>query len=154
MCIPLAALAAGAAITGAVVGAAGNIAQGNYNAAVARANAANLDYAATDAIQRGQIAADQRRQDTARIIGSQRAAMSGVQLSGGSSLDVLVGTAGIGAQDALTIENNAAREAWGYRTQAGYARQQAKFAKSQGYFGAASTILTGSMQAAGILNHK
>jgi hypothetical protein len=80
--------------------------------------------------------------------------MSGVELSGGSSLDVLVGTAGIGAQDALTIQNNAAREAWGYRTQAGYARQQAKFAMSQGLFGAASTILTGSMQAGDILSKR
>lgn len=152
MCVPLAALAAGAAIAGATVSAVGQIAQGQYNASVARSNAANLDAAAADATTRGGIAANQRRADTQRVIGSQRAGMSGVDLSTGSSLDVLVGTAGIGEQDALTIENNAAREAWGYRTQAGYARQQAKFAQSQGFFGAGSTILTGSMQAGSLLS--
>lgn len=152
MCAPLAALAAGAALVGAGVSAVGQIASGQYNAAVDRQNAANLDYAAADATTRGDIAANQKRSDTQRVIGAQRAGMSGVDLSTGSSLDVLVGTAGIGEQDALTIQNNAAREAWGYKTQANYARNQARFSKSQGYFGAASTILTGSLQAQGILS--
>jgi hypothetical protein len=36
----------------------------------------------------------------------------------GTALDLLGDTAQIGEEDALTIRNNAAREAWGYRNQA------------------------------------
>lgn len=145
MCLPIAALAIASMVAGTVVSAVGQIQAGNYANAIARQNARNLTSAARDAVDRGEVASGRQGQETRRLMGAQRAAgaASGIDLSSGSALDILVATAGIGEQDAQTIRNNAAREAWGYRTQAAEQVAQGKLAKRQGLFGAGSTLLTG-----------
>lgn len=61
---------------------------------------------------------------TKKIIGSQRAALAaqGIRIDEGSARDVQMETADIGELDAMNIRNNAAREAFGYKSQ-GIAQQ-------------------------------
>ncbi|MHB0785574.1 virion core protein, T7 gp14 family [Bradyrhizobium sp. 5.13L] len=133
-------------------------ASGQYSAAVSEMNATLADRRAKDAIERGQIAEQRKRQEVAAIVGKQRAAMSanGVDLTFGSPLDTLIDTATMGEIDALTIRTNANREAYDYRVQAANGRANATLQRSQadsaemgGYLKAAGTILGGGGQAYG-----
>ena len=96
--------------------------QDAYNAQsqIAKNNAVIAGWQAEDAITRGDQAATASRVKTARLKGSQRAALAanGVDLSVGSAQHVLNDTDYLGALDANRLIDNAAREAWGYRTQA------------------------------------
>jgi hypothetical protein len=151
MCLPLGVLAIGAGLAGTAMSAVGQIQAGKYNAAVADQNARNLDRAALDAENRGDYAAAKQGVATQRILGSQRAAAGamGIDMSSGSALDILVATAGIGEEEAQTIRNNAAREAWGLRSEAAQQRVQGRLARRQGILGGATTILTGLASAGG-----
>lgn len=94
------------------------------NAAISRAQAA-------DSLKRGEFEADQQRIKTAGAVGTQRAgfAGNGVDVNSGSAALVQDDTAALGELDALTIRNNAAREAWGYNIQADQYEQAAGNAK-------------------------
>jgi hypothetical protein len=77
-------------------------------------------------------------------------AASGVDINSGSAADVQANTATIGALDEATIRNNAAREAFGYTTQATDYLTRARFARTAASNAAlgvegdeASTLLTG-----------
>jgi hypothetical protein len=122
----------------------------DYNAAVAEVQA-------KDAITRGAEDEHRFRSSIRTLIGSQRAAFaaSNVDVSFGSAVDVQADAAELGELDALTIRNNAAREAWGYNVQADDLRKRAEIARKEGvyfeqqgraaatgaYIGAAGTIL-------------
>ncbi len=130
-------------------------ASGRYSAAVSEMNATLADRRAKDAIERGQIAEQRKRQEVAGIVGKQTAAMAanGVDLSFGSPLDTLIDTATMGEIDALTIRTNANREAYDYRVQAVNGRANAALQRSQadaaevgGYLKAGGTILGGGGQ--------
>lgn len=90
-----------------------------YQSAVARNNAITAEYQAQDALKRGEIAEEQQRRRTAMLKGSQtaRLAANGIDISEGSALQILSDTDWMGEQDALTVRDNAAREAWGFREQ-------------------------------------
>lgn len=150
--LPIASLALGAVGTGlSVVGQmnqqAAMGAQQNYLAQQSRQRQMLADQQARDAIQRGQVAEQKQRDLTAQRIGTQQAALAaqGTDLAG-SPTDILGDTARAGEQDALTIKNNAAREAWGYQVQgAGYgadASMRDTFRPS--YLGAGSSLLMGA----------
>lgn len=105
-----------------------------------------------DAIERGQLEEQRKRQDVARILGNQQVAMAanGVDLTFGSPLDTLVDTAVLGELDALTIRSNAYREAYDHevdavnkRAGASLTRMEGSAAKTGGYLKAAGTVLTG-----------
>lgn len=72
-----------------------------------------------DAIARGGNEANRAQLRGAQVKGSQRAAMAanGVDLGYGSALEVITDTDYLTAVDVQTIQQNAAREAWGYRVQ-------------------------------------
>ncbi len=156
----IATIAAVASIGGTIMGAVGQLQAGdaaakaaNYNAAVARNNQIIAEQQAQDALKRGQIAEDEQRRKTAQIRGAQRASLaaSGVALDQGAPLDILGDTAAFGELDALTIRNNADREAYGYRVQgmnfaaeAGLADARAGAARQAGMIGAAGTLLSGA----------
>lgn len=95
-------------------------AQANYQAQVADNNAKVARMQAEDALQRGQIEEQQHRRKVQQMLSTQRVGIgaSGFDLSDTTSQDILGDTAMFGEYDALTIRNNAAREAWGYRNQA------------------------------------
>jgi hypothetical protein len=121
MCWPLAVMA-----VGAVVSAKGASDQAQaqkdslaYQAQVAANDAQLSEWQAQGVEQQGVEAEGKQRLQTANLKGTQRAtlAANGVALGEGSALDILAGTDYMGEQDALTIRDNAARQAWGYRTQ-------------------------------------
>lgn len=91
-----------------------------YNAAVERNNGLLYEYRARDAITRGQTETASVRLRTAATIGAQRAAMAarGLSLDEGSPLNILLDSKYMGELDALTVSDNAAREAWALRESA------------------------------------
>jgi hypothetical protein len=134
-------------------------AQGQYTKKVYDQNAKTADLEAQDAIDRGQIQEQRSRLATRQNIGASRAAQaaSGVDVSSGSAADVQASEAGIGALDALTVRNNAAREAWGYKVEGVNLRQQGELAAFAGDQAAAgyraqslNTVLTGAVNTYGI----
>lgn len=152
-------------IAGTALSGMGMIQQGNaaaaaskYNAQVAEMNATLADRRAKDAIERGQVAEQQKRAEVAQLQGRQRAAMAanGVDLTFGSPLDTLVDTAVLGELDALTIRQNANREAYDYRVggvnsraDAGLSRMNASSARTGAYLSAGGTVLGGASKAYG-----
>jgi hypothetical protein len=114
-------------LAGAVTGAAGaySSSQGakaayEAQAQVAANNAVIAGWQADDATMRGGKSATASRAKTLQLKGDQRAAMAanGIDLSVGSAQEILTDTDYFGQIDANTIVDNAAREAWGYRSQA------------------------------------
>jgi hypothetical protein len=145
--------AAGAVQQGQAAGAAGR-----FNQQIAEMNATMAERRAKDALERGAVAEQRKRQEVAGIIGKQTAAMAanGVDLAFGSPLDTLTDTAVMGELDALTIRTNTAREAYDYRVQAVNQRAQGSLermkgdaAETGGYLKAGGTILGGGGQAYG-----
>jgi len=161
MCELMTALTIGSTVLGAVGAVqAGQAAaaSGRYTAQVQEMNATLADRRAKDAIERGQIAEQRKRQEVAAIVGKQTAGMAanGVDLTFGSPLDTLIDTATMGEIDALTIRTNANREAYDYKVQAVNSRSNATLSRAQadaaetgGYLKAGATILGGGGQAYG-----
>lgn len=113
-----------------------------------RKNALFLNRAATDAKQRGLKDADLSRVGTQQLIGSQRAAMaaSGGQVDTGSNAILQQDAAQLGEFEALTIANNAAREAYGYQIQATDASGKASGLSSQAGNVVMKSVLGGALQ--------
>lgn len=95
-------------------------------------NATVAGWQADDATAAGRFAAQQTMQKGAQVKGSQRAAMAanGVDLGGESAQRVLTDTDYISAMDSTTLQNNAERQAWGYRMQSKNLTDQASAARS------------------------
>jgi hypothetical protein len=106
-------------------------------------NALLAEYQSQDALERGVVEERTMRRQTNKVIGAQRAnlAAQGVDVNKGSALDVQADAAYLGELDAITIRNNAAKEAWGYRVAATDARARGDIARREGTFGAFTTIL-------------
>ena len=124
--------------------------EGEFQSSMYQSNARIQALMATDAINRGEKEAVKAKQAANRLIGSQRVAMGaqGIDLESGSALDIQAETASLGAQDALTIRNNAWREAWGYRTAENEYTSRAKYAQITGTSKSRNTILTGGLSIA------
>lgn len=123
----------------------------NYQATVNRNNAQVAEWQAQDALQRGAKAEQAQRLKVAQLKSAQRAgfAARGIALDEGSPLNILNDTDYMGELDALTIRDNAAKEAWGARTQgANYSSDAAMLgarADAESPLGAGfSTLLTGA----------
>lgn len=149
MCDIMMALTVGSTLLGAV----GQVQQGQataaaqrYNAQVQEMNATLSERRAKDAIERGQADEQRKRQQVAGLVGQQTAAMAanGVDLSFGSPLDTLVDTAALGELDALTIRTNANREAYDFRVDAVNKRAGASMSRAS-----ADNAVTGSLLNAG-----
>jgi hypothetical protein len=137
-------------LIGAGMGAAGDMEQGKIDEATAETNRRLSIAQANDALLRGSIEEQRYRREVAQIVGGQKAAFGQRNVAvSGTALDLLSDTAQIGEEDALTIRNNAAREAWGYRNQANEASRWGANAKSNAYGRAGSTLLTSGAQAYG-----
>lgn len=134
MCVPslmpsagtLGSLSTGLQIAGAVSGVLGSYSSSKatkqayeYQAKVNENNAKIAEWQAADAITRGQKSEQQLRLKAAQLKGSQRAGMAarGVSLDEGSPLSILQDTEYMTENDALTVRDNASKEAWAYRNQ-------------------------------------
>lgn len=130
----------------------GGIVQGNATKQAAEAqarideqNAAVADMASADAVSRGRTQETVSRLKGGERIAAQTAgyAASGVDVQSGSAQDVEAATALTNELDAQMIRANAAREAWGYRTQAGQFRLRAQLARQTGQALGNEQILAG-----------
>lgn len=114
----------GAATIGGFVGqrqqAGAMLAQGAYTQRLNEWNAQIAQLQAQDAIKRGEIAAERAGTQTGIMIGAERAgtAAGNIDANSGTAASIQADTAKFGALDELTIRNNAARQAWGYQTEA------------------------------------
>ncbi len=151
MCVTLAIAALAMTAASGVAAAQAAKQQGETAADIARYNSDTQKFQAKDAIERGDIAAEQQRQKVNQIRGSQVASLGamGVETTTGSAGAVLDDTARLGALDVATIRANAARQAWGYENQASIDLMQGAAEKQAGknrYYG---TLLTTGAQVAG-----
>jgi Tfp pilus assembly protein FimV len=105
--------------TGAYFGAASKKSSLGFDAQIAELNAQQSERQAQQTLAAGQMQKQQSQLRTAQLKSTQRAAMSanGVDITEGSARDILTSTDVVGQTDANTIEANAVRSAWGYRTQ-------------------------------------
>lgn len=154
----IALLAGGQAISGFIDSrkqAKGVERMGAYEAQVLETNAQYSEQQAKDVLEIGKEQESRHMAQVRQLIGSQRAAIgaSGIDISSGSAKDIQEEAAFLGELDRLTIQNNAAREAWGYRVQAQDLRNRAKLAKMGALnqasgirAGGYSTLLTGAAQ--------
>lgn len=153
-----------ATIGSAAIGTMGAIQQGNaakasadYNAQVQNNNAKISLQNATFAGQKGAAAAEAESMKTRAKVGAITAnqGASGVDIGSGSSVDVRSSASEMGELSAINIRSNAAREAYGYQTDAAGDKAQAQLDKAEGrnaqtagYMNAGKTILGAAGSAA------
>ncbi len=151
-------------LAGGVASAYGQIAQSKaaasaakFNATVSEENAQIATQKAAWAGEEGDQAASKSEMGTAAAAGHIKASQgaSGVEVGTGSFADVDKSVKEIGMLDALTIRSNAARQAYGYQTEAYSDKAQTELdqfsAKNDaiaGKIGAASTLLSSGANAA------
>jgi hypothetical protein len=137
--------------TSTVLSAAGMVQSASAQASAKKAQAAQAERAAL--ISRQQAAAEEEKQRrlSRRAQGSAVANVgaSGITLEG-SPLDVLEDSAMEEELDALTIRYNGEIGAMTYESEAAMARSGAAAARTAGYYGAASSLLSGAAKIAGI----
>lgn len=117
-------------------------------AAVAQAadNQRLAEDAAADATARGGQLAGRARMQGSQLVGAQKVgyANSGVDSTVGTPADVAGQTRMMSELDAKTMENNAAREAWGFRRHGLQYGQQAALEAAKGSARQTATFLTGA----------
>lgn len=106
-------------------------------------NATMAREAAADATARGNQEAGRTRIKASQLIGAQKTAYaaSGVDSTVGTAADVQASTRMVSELDAKTIENNAAREAWGFRKQGSRFTGEAARIRTRGDAKIAGTLL-------------
>ena len=141
----MALIPAAIAVVGGVMGAQNAKQQGAFQSAMLDQNAAYKELAAKDTERQGQLDADRHRRSVQQLIGTQRtsAAGNGIDVNSGTAALIQDDTAQFGELDALTIANNAAREAWGLRVGARNDRMNARFATQNARSNATGSILGG-----------
>ena len=146
MCTLISALSAGASLFTGIAQANNAKAQANAQAAAMEANARNADILAHDAIERGGQDELKLRRSLAQVAGNQsvQAASSGIDSNSGSVLDARNASISEGEHDAEAIRFNAARERWGYISQARNLNNQAAYTRAAGK-SAADNVLFGNI---------
>ncbi len=138
-----------AALGGAYSSAQAQRAQGEFQRSQYELNARYSELQAKDAERRGTLAANRKRLEGRQVQGAQRAALAaqGLDVNSGTAAIVQGETQTLSELDAITIKNNAFREAWGHRVSAITDRSRGRFASMAGRYGARNTLLTGGLQA-------
>jgi hypothetical protein len=118
---------------------------GAFQSAMLTQNAGFKQQTADETINAGNTSADWQRVRTGQAVGTQRTAQAanGIDVNSGSAAQLQDDTAMLGELDALTIQNNAAREAYGYRVQARQDLLNANQSVKNGNTAATGSILGG-----------
>jgi len=126
-------------------------AQAKYQKQMADQNAKMAETQAQDALARGDRSAQDVKKQGQRVIGAQRVALAaqGINLDSGTALELQQDTAAQAARDAVTVRNNAWREAWGYKVEAINQTAQGAFIQATAKSQSAFTLMTGGAQAIG-----
>ncbi len=132
-----------------------------YDAKVADNNAIISDWQASDAVTRGQVSEGRSKMKTAQLKGSQTASLAarGLDVSEGSALNILQDTQYMGELDAAVIKDNAARESYGFRTEATNSRMKAAVLRARADAespnrAAFNSLLGGAGQVASVFGRK
>lgn len=137
--------------------------QGEFEAQALEYNASIADMQAADALEIGEDQQQLHMLEVRRLIGEQRTTLagSGVDISSGTALDIQEDSAFLGEIDRQMIASNAAREAWGFKAQAGDIRNRARLTRAgakniaQSYRNQAiSTMIGGAVDVATIYRNK
>jgi hypothetical protein len=141
----LAAAALVASVAGTAMSAYSEIQQGKEQQQWSEYNAAVAERDAASAKQSAEYEAGQKRKETQKLLGRQRAlyGKAGVTLEG-SPLLMMEETASEGEIDALMIEREGKLRAGSYQSEAALSRMKGSAAKRAGYYGAGSSLLTGA----------
>lgn len=123
-------------------------AQGQFQQQMAEINQRFANIKADQVVRQGDDQANQLHRRGLQVQGSQRsaAASQGIRVDDGSAADAVDQTRYLSANDQITTRNNAWREAFGIRTQAGFNVTQAKFQTMANNNAANGTLLGGAMQ--------
>lgn len=132
-------------LAGSMMQAQGQTQNANFQSGMMKQNALFKEQAAQETIAAGDTSADWQRVRTGQAVGTQRSvqAANGIDVNSGSAAQLQDDTAMLGELDALTIQNNAAREAYGYRVQAQQDRLNAVQTVQNGRTAATGSILGG-----------
>lgn len=139
-------------IAGTMIQADAQKREGEYARLQGQMNARLAEVNAKDAEVRGKREADNVRRQARQMSGSQKAAMAaaGLSVEGDTSAAQIIDETGVmGELDAQTVQNNAFKEAWGFRQEAAQQRFRGNMAKRMGNWGAEMTYLSGGIQLAG-----
>lgn len=139
------------ATLGLLSGAAEALAQyssGQDAGRIANQNASLLNKSAKQAIAQGEDRVGAISRQARQITGQQRASFAGqgVSVESGSAADVQEETALLAGEDIARVRNNAALEAFGFRTRAYNEKQVGAAARRAGAFSAGSTLLGAAYQ--------
>lgn len=112
-------IGAGVSIYGGIQEAKAQRQQAKFNQEIANRNKARALAAAQDAERRGKQEALRKERSARQLVSRQRAvlAANGMDVASGSSVDLMRDTLQIGKADAMTIRENARREADEFRAQ-------------------------------------
>lgn len=119
---------------------------GRHNKQLEDHNAEIAGQMADDAIARGVEQERLLRGEYKKLVGTERniLASQGMDLEADTASAILLDTARQKEIDALTLRNNAAREAWGYKVQAYDYSAKGNLFKREADFGAFNTVLSGA----------
>lgn len=147
-------------IASGVVGAIGTLSQAGAASATAQSQAQAAQYNATierqradAALQQADAQEEQSRRNSRKVIGAQRAALveNGIGLDSGTGSDLVQDSTLNAEMDALNIRYQGQLNARGFNAQAALddysseaAKSRADSALTAGFFGAASSVLTGA----------
>lgn len=146
------ALSTGIGVASSIQQSKAQQAQAEYQADVARENQKLAEQQASAQRREGYENMIAKRQETAKLIGRQRAAAgaSGATVDVGSNVDLQADTASQGEIDAINLYNqgldkgyNSEIQAWNYGSQASAYDSQASNSASSGWMNAAGTALGG-----------
>jgi hypothetical protein len=120
-------------------------------ARISRSNQQAAEKAAAQSLERGSFEAGLIRQKGTKLVAAQRSryAAGGIDVTGGSALEVQAETAYLSDLDARTTALNAALEAWGYRKQGATFSAQAAAQIRAGQNASSATLLGGAGSAIG-----
>ena len=140
----LATTSAATALAAGGISAYGQYQQGQVAKQVGRNNQQMAEYAATDALRRGEEDAIKVRQRASMVKGAQRASMAakGLDLGVGTAAELQDQTDFFGETDMATARSNAARDAWSARAGGRNARAQGDASSSQATTGSFGTLLS------------
>jgi len=144
----LAAAALVTSIAGTAMSVYSQVEQGKSQNEWSQYNAAVAERDALAAQQSAEYDAGEKRKETERLLGRQRAlyGKAGVTLEG-SPLLLMEETASQGELDALMIEREGKLKAGNYQSEAALSRMKGSSAQKAGYYGAGSSLLTGASSA-------
>ena len=141
-----------ATLASAAIGTISAISSAKSQSDAAKYNAKVQEMQARDALTRGNIQAQEIRDRTRRLQGTQSAqyGAAGLDINFGTPSDVLSETRQYGELDALKAINNAQRGAWGNEAERELELYKGRTAKRAGYMQAGGSLLSGATNLYGI----